>query len=594
MATSSPARLDQQIAGMDAEQLPAGKHETHGVGHFAGLYAAENVAGTEFIFGATFVILGASITDVLIGLAIGNLLAVLSFRFIVAPIAVGTRMSVYTYLSRIAGGSTSKVYNALNAFLFALISAAMITVSATAFRLVFDFEPQTEAYPTSVAFIILALAFGTVAVLVAAFGFNALAEFASICAPWLITSFAVGGLVMLPAISQTAAGTTVVDGWSGFLQIGGDTIFTGRTPEGEAGITLLGIIGFSWGANSFAHTGMIDMSLLRYAKKSWYGYMSSTGMLLGHYMAWLAAGFMGAAAAVITTTSIEDIEPGTVAFQALGYSGLVVVVVAGWTTANANLYRSGLAAQGVFPRFSRRKATLTIGLIVLAASAFPFIYRNYLLFVTYAGITLVPVGGILFASYWLFPRLKMTTYWARYKGVTNVPALLAWGISLAVAAVLVGFDILPVYFAYIPAFLLSIVLYILFARTMGASERYPDGEAADAAFQERVEVRHEKEAALAPSEVDTRDRRPLTSVLKVVWIVDLLVLFGVALFVLLGSPDVATYEANQDTFWWVAVAVTIIYFASAYWELRRRKAWARDRYLEHLAGQPGGSEVLPA
>ena len=56
---ASAAQVDQQIAGMDAEQLPAGKHEQHGPGHFAGLYAAENVAGTEFIFGATFVVLGS-------------------------------------------------------------------------------------------------------------------------------------------------------------------------------------------------------------------------------------------------------------------------------------------------------------------------------------------------------------------------------------------------------------------------------------------------------------------------------------------------------------------------------------------------------
>ena len=142
--------------------------------------AAENVAGTEFIFGATFVILGASMVDVLIGLLIGNLLAVLTFRFLTAPIAVQTRMSVYTYLSRIAGGATSKLFNGVNAFLFAIISAAMITVSATAVRRVVGFPAQTEAYPTHVGFIIMVVLFSLVAVLVAAFGFNALAEFATI------------------------------------------------------------------------------------------------------------------------------------------------------------------------------------------------------------------------------------------------------------------------------------------------------------------------------------------------------------------------------------------------------------------------------
>lgn len=591
MSKKTAADVDHQISGMDAEQLPAGKHELHGPGHFAGLYSAENVAGTEFIFGATFVILGASMVDVLIGLAIGNLLAVLSFRFLVAPIAVGTRMSIYTYLSRIAGGPTSKLFNGLNAFLFAIISAAMITVSATAFRLVLDFEPQTEAFPTSISFIVLALVFGSVAVLVAAFGFNALAEFASICAPWLVTMFAVGGLVMLPAISQAATGSTAVDGWSGFVDIGGSDIFTGKTPEGEAGISLLGIIGFSWGANSFAHTGMIDMSLLRYAKKSWYGYMSAFGMFLGHYMAWISAGFMGAAAAVIVDISIVDIEPGNVAFQALGYAGLVVVVVAGWTTANANLYRSGLAAQGVIPTLSRKKATLIIGVIVLLASVFPFIYRNYLIFVTYAGITLVPVGAILFASYWIMPRLGMTTFWARYKGVTNTPALLTWLITLAFAASAVAFGLMPVYFAFVPAFILATVLYVLFAKQMGASEQYPEAEAADQLFNDRVEAFNVEQAQKAATDVDTRDRRTLSRVLKVVWIVDLVVVFAFALFVLFSSPDVPTYDANQELFFVVGGVGTAIYFTTAYWELRRRKAFAEATVAERHRESPEAMKV---
>lgn len=578
MSNDAATDIDEQIREMDAEQLPAGQHETHRPGHFAGLYAAENVAGTEFIFGATFVILGASLVDVLIGLAIGNLLAVLSFRFLAAPIAVGTRMSVYTYLERVAGGVPSKLFNGVNAFLFALISAAMITVSATAFNLVLDFEPQTEAFPTSLSFIILAAAIGCVAVLVAAFGFNALAEFASICAPWLMTMFAVGGLVMLPAVAQTATGSTVVDGWSGFLEIGGSEVFTGETPDGAAGITLLGIIGYSWGANSFAHTGLIDMSLLRYAKKSWYGYMSATGMFLGHYMAWISAGFMGAAAATIVQISIVDIEPGNVAFTALSYAGLVVVVVAGWTTANANLYRSGLAAQGVVTSLSRKKATLIIGVIVLVASIFPFIYRNYLLFVTYAGITLVPIGGILFASYWILPRLGMTVFWARYKNVMNTPALLTWGITLGLAAASVALELMPVYFAFVPAFALSIVLYVLLAKRMGAAESYPEGEADDRVFAERVQAYHETQAA---PDVDTQDRSTLSRVLRVVWIVDLVAVFAMALVVLLSSPDVSAYESRQALFYWVASVGTVVYFVTAYWELRRRKAHAKDVLAQH-------------
>ena len=582
------AEVDQRIASMDEEQLPTGEHELHGPGHFAGLYAAENVAGTEFVFGATFVILGASMVNTLIGLAVGNLLAVLSYRFITAPMAVRTRMSVYTYLDRVAGGLTSKLYNGVNALVFGIISAAMITVSATAFSIIFGFSAQTKAYPTSLGFIVLAVVFGSVVVLVAAFGFNALAEFASICGPWLMIMFATGGIVMLPAVAESATGSTVLNGFGEFVQIGGDRIFTGKTPSGGAGISLLGIIGYSWAANSFAHAGLIDMSLFRYAKKGWYGYMSAAGMFLGHTMAWISAGFMGAAAAAIVSTSITDITPGTVALQALGYTGLAVVVIGGWTTANANLYRSGLGGQSVFPSLSRQRVTLIIGVIVVLASLFPFIYRGYLNLVTYIGIILVPIGGILLAEHYLLPRLGMTKFWARYKGVRNTPALLAWAIALALVGTAIALGLMPVYFGFLPSFLLSLVLYVLFARMMGAAEEYPEGEAADEVFEERVEVLHEKEAANAPTDVDTRDHRKLTRALRVIWIVDLVVIFAVALFVLLSSPDVSIYQANRNLFYWVAGVGTVIYFVTGYWELRRRQSHTKraldNRSARHDSG----------
>ena len=586
--------VDQRIASMDAEQITVGEHELHGSGRFAGLYAAENVAGTEFIFGATFVILGASMVDTIIGLAIGNLLAVLSFRFLTAPMAVRTRMSVYTYLDRVAGGFTSKLYNGVNALIFGVISAAMITVSATAFSIIFGFSQQTKAYPTSLGFIVLAAVFGSVVVIVAAYGFNALAEFASTCAPWLVIMFATGGIVMLPRVAETATGSTVLNGFGEFVQVGGESVFTGQTPGGGAGITLLGIIGYSWAANSFAHAGLIDMSLFRYAKKGWYGYMSATGMFLGHYMAWIAAGFMGAAAAALVSTSITDITPGNVAFQALGYTGLAVVVVAGWTTANANLYRGGLAGQGVFPSFSRQRVTLILGVLVVAASLFPFIYRGYLNMITYIGIIVVPIGGILIAEHYLLPRLGMTKFWARYKGVRNIPALLAWALAIALVATAIVLGLMPVYFGFLPSFAISLVLYVLLARMMGAADEYPEGEAADEFFQERVDAFHEKEAANAPADVDTKDYRKLTRVLRVIWVVDLAVIFAVALFVLLASPDVSTYEANQNLFYWVAGVGTVVYFAAAYWELRRRKSHTKRALDNSAAEGPRAEEPEPA
>lgn len=449
----------------------------------------------------------AELVDVIIGLAIGNALAVLTYRFVTAPMAIRTRMSVYTYLNRTTGRLMTWLYNAANAIIFAIIAAAMITVSATALRLVFGFPAQTEAYPTNWGFIVIAMAFGSVAVLVAAFGFNALAEFASICGPWLMVMFVTGGMTMIPVVAESVTGSPVVSSWQEFIHVGGEGVFTGRTPEGAEGIGLLGIIGYSWAANSFAHAGLIDMSLFRYAKKSWYGYLSGTGMFLGHYVAWLAAGFMGAATAAITTTSITVLEPGDVAFQALGYAGFVTVIVGGWTTANANLYRAGLAGQGVFPRLSRQRVTLIVGIVVLVASVFPFVYRSYLSLVTYVGVLLVPIGGILFAEHYILPRLGLTTSWARYKGVQNVPALVAWGAAPVFSAVMIVFDLMPVYFLFVFGWVIALVVYVLLARVSGAAEKYPEQVAADAFFQERVDNFHAQAAAIMPAETELKDRR---------------------------------------------------------------------------------------
>ena len=138
----------QQFEKLDEEQLPVAKHKLHHWTHFAGLYAAEHVAATEFVIGATFVALGAKTMDILLGLLIGNILAVLSWTFITTPIAVETRLSLYTYLNKIAGDSMSKLYNWANVLIFTVISAAMVTVSASAVRFAFDIPAQLNWYPT--------------------------------------------------------------------------------------------------------------------------------------------------------------------------------------------------------------------------------------------------------------------------------------------------------------------------------------------------------------------------------------------------------------------------------------------------------------
>ena len=154
--SSNFSKLEQ----MQEEQLPVPKHKLHDWTHFAGLYAAEHVAATEFVIGATFVALGAKTMDIVIGLLIGNILAVLSWTLITSPIAVDTRLSLYTYLKKIAGKKMSYLYDWANVLIFTVISAAMVTVSATAVRFAFDIPAQLNWYPTNFWFILIGVLVG--------------------------------------------------------------------------------------------------------------------------------------------------------------------------------------------------------------------------------------------------------------------------------------------------------------------------------------------------------------------------------------------------------------------------------------------------
>tara|TARA_R110002096_G_scaffold114770_11_gene248859 strand:- start:18017 stop:19765 length:1749 start_codon:yes stop_codon:yes gene_type:complete len=576
--TNAPDDPQKSIAEMDDEVLPVPQHRQHGPGYFLGLYAAEHVAATEFVIGAAFVAMGATIQDILIGLLIGNILATLSFRFVTAPIAVKTRLSLYSYLDQNQGELFSRLYNGANVLIFVAISAAMITVSATAVRALFDIPPQIYPYPTNIYFALIAASASVIAVLVAYFGFKALSEFAGICAPWLMVMFTAGGMVLIPSLNESLTGYTTLSSFSDFVNLAGTTVFTGTNAAGEPGIGLLEVIGFAWAANTFAHFGLIDMALLRYAKKSVYGFCTATGMMFGHYIAWISAALMGAATASIMKLSIAVVSPGDVAYYALGATGFVIVIVAGWTTANSNLYRAGLAAQAVVPSVPRQRVTLIVGAVVVVGSMFPFIYRSILPLLTYAGLILVPIGGIVFAEQHVFPRLGYKTNWHRLKGVKdNVPALITWGISLVFGFWLNYINIIPFVYLFVPTWFVSIGAYTVLAKKFGADRSWPEAEKREREFQKQVKAYH---AELATQEQHTHVRTtPLSlKIIRAVWIViGLIVPAVLAWRVLFHSPDIYVYYVNRELFYDLTIWCTIIYFVFAYWDLKRTKSLYESR-----------------
>ncbi|NQV85627.1 MAG: nucleoside transporter, partial [Woeseiaceae bacterium] len=340
--TIVPGSDEFETEPVPPEQLRPGRN-------FAASYAGEHVAGTEFVIGALFVAWGVSASDIVYGLLIGNLLAVLTWRFVTAPIAVDTRLSLYAYLEKIAGPGTIKIYSVVNGILFCILAGAMITVSASAVRVLFGVPPQVNWYPTDISFVLVALLVGAVVVSIAARGFRGVAHFAEICAPWMILMFLAGALAILPVLVGVTDSVESITSLDEFLAVANQYIWI----DTDSDVGFGHVAAFAWVANLAMHGSLGDLTLLRFARKAQYGYFSALGMFIGHYIAWIAAGIMGAGVALMLKTSIGQLDPGEVAYQSLGATGIIAVIIAGWTTSNPTIYRAGLAFQSLNHNWNR-------------------------------------------------------------------------------------------------------------------------------------------------------------------------------------------------------------------------------------------------
>jgi cytosine permease len=453
------------------EREPVSPQELQPARYFAANFAGEHVAGTEFVIGAMFVAWGVSTSDIIWGLLWGNLMAVLTWGLVCAPIAKDTRLTLYAYLEKIAGPGTVRIYSVVNGILFCVLAGTMITVSTSAVRILFDISPQVRWYPTNPVFVLIALVVGSVVVFVAVRGFKRVAQFAEVSVPWMIMMFFLGALALAPTLVNASADVEKMRSWGEFLAVARSQIWVG----GGTDYNIWHVAGIAWVCNLAMHGGLSDMTLLRFARRSSYGFFSVLGMFIGHYAAWMCAGIMGAGAALVLGVAMTELDAGEVAFQSLGAAGIVAVIIAGWTTSNPTIYRAGLAFQSLNPKWSRVRVTAVTGVLTTVIACFPFVFTKLLDFVGLMGLILIPIGAVIFAEHWLLPKLGLTRYWSTYKGLTtNIPAVAAWGVSLVVAFLFNRFMNLHLFFLFIPAWISAVVVYLVLAAQFGARDDYAE------------------------------------------------------------------------------------------------------------------------
>lgn len=452
-----------QTEEFEREPVPASKLK--GWKSFLGMYAGEHAAGTEFVIGPLFLTAGVSAFDLIIGLLLGNFLAVLSWRFLTAEIAVKRRLTLYYQLEKICGKNLVIFYNLANGILFCFLAGAMVTVSATAVGIPFDMEmPKlTDTMPNSVTWVIIVLAIGAIISIVAARGYSTVAKVANWLSPFIVLAFLASGIVALNQLG--------VKSFNDFWNIWG----SGSEPfPGQIKYTFWHVAIWSWFCNAAMHIGMSDLTVFRYAKKASAGWTTAAGMYVGHYMAWIAAALLYAvyvqspeAQAMLSNGEAPSVAPGPLAYNAIGVFGIIAVVIAGWTTANPTIYRAGLAFQAILPRASTFWATILAGALATIAGIFPAFAMKLLDFVALYGFILAPVGAIIVFEHFFADKWNVTKNYAEKAGINfNLSVLLAWGISA------VGFYLVSVSqgiflsFLTLPAWLTSGLLFLLLSKRL--------------------------------------------------------------------------------------------------------------------------------
>lgn len=439
---AAAARMDRLY---EFDREPVSPEKLQSGARFAGLFAGEHVAATEFVIGAFFVLHGVTAKDLLLGLAVGNMLAVLSWTFVCAPIAVRTRLTLYWYLRRIAGPGVTWIYDVASAVLYCILAGAMISVSATAVGLGFGLKAPAldSVLPPSAGWVVLTAVIGALFTTLAVLGFEKLSRFAQVVSPWILMIFVAGAVAVLSRLG-------VERDLSNLWHVATTRIWNGLPAPGQEKFGFWHVLFFAWFCNLAVHIGLSDMALFRYARKWTYGLYSAFGMYPGHMLAWICSGVMVAAVG-------REMNPGRMAFEAAGLAGAAGVLLAGWTTANPTLYRAGLALQPLTPDWPRWRVTLTAGIVTTVLACFPVFFVRLLDYVAVYGLVLMPMGAVVFAEHWIFPLLGIEQYTAEKRSwVFNWTALAVWAGTLAVCSLLP----LHLYFRWLPGYFFALISYV--------------------------------------------------------------------------------------------------------------------------------------
>ena len=301
------------------------------------IWAGANIAPINWVLGALGIALGLSLADVVLVLVLGNVLGMSAFGFFVL---MGQRTGVtQMVLSRSAFGRRGAYLPTTFQFLIAVGWCAINTWIVL--DLVTSLFGEIGIEGGAALEIATVLVIMATQVLIAAYGFRAIATFEKYTVPLTLVVLALMTLVAL---------TTIDIDWG----YGGEGL-TG-TARVSAMSTVMTAIGIGWGISWFAYAS--DYS--RFVPRSTPGRKVFAASALGQFIPVIWLGVLGAALA----TASREVDPGQLiveSYGALAIPVLLLVLHGPIATNILNIYSASVCALTLDIRVDRKVVAYVVG-----------------------------------------------------------------------------------------------------------------------------------------------------------------------------------------------------------------------------------------
>ena len=238
----------------------------------------------------------------------------------------------------------------------------------------------------------------------------------------LITAFyGIGLTKILNIFSVPLLFIFLIYGVSIALGNGGAEILAAYNPGGEGGM----VMGITISVGGFISGAATCGDYNRYSKN---GKSAALSCLFGVIPAGVGALACGAVLAICSGNSDITIMFANVGLPAIG---MIVLILATWTTNVGNAYSAGIAVVNMFKLRDDRRAIVTAicGLIGIALSLGGIVYY-FVDFLSLLSYFITPICAVLIADYWVMGKGRADT-WKPFPGV-NWLGIVAWLVGAAV------------------------------------------------------------------------------------------------------------------------------------------------------------------